>query len=103
GLRLRQQVLFVSDPGAGGQRLAVPVIDHYAALLGDAIHRQKADIVGGELVFDPRIAQPNDQLHRRYFLAGGGAAAGSAPSSSASCLPFLMTSGPAGAAASRSA
>src|SRR5262249_12323790 len=103
GLRLRQQVLFVSDPGAGGQRLAVPVFDHYATLLSDPVHRQKADIVGGELVFDPRIAQPNDQLHCRYFLAGGGAAAGSAPSSSASCLPFLITSGSTGAAAAASA
>src|SRR6266571_724340 len=101
GFRLGQQDLFVSKPGPGRQRLAVPVIAHHTALLGNPVNREKADIVGRELVLDTRISQPNDQLHRGYFFAGG-AFSVSAPSS-VSCLPFLMTSGSAGPAAAASA
>src|SRR4029078_5528639 len=68
-------------------------------MLGYSVHGKKADIVGRELVFDTRISQPNDQLHRGYFFSlPAGAFSASAPSS-VSCLPFLMTSGSAGPAA----
>src|SRR5258708_33338500 len=101
GLGLGQQHFFIADARARRQGLAVPVIDHHAVLLGDAVNRKKAQIMRRELILDAGIAQPNDQLHATYFFAG--AAAGSAPSSAVSCLPFLMTSGSAGAAAAASA
>src|SRR5215472_6889299 len=82
----------------------MPVIDHHAALFSNPIYSEKANVVRRELVLDARIAQPDDQLHGRYFFASGfldSSAAGA--SSGTSCLPFLMTSGSAGAAAAASA
>src|SRR6185437_5637623 len=49
---------------------------------------QKDDVVRRELILDTGIAHPDDQLHAAYFFAGAGS-----PSPSASCFPFLMTSG----------
>src|SRR5947209_2733301 len=87
--RLGQQNFFFANPGPRSERLAVPVVYGHAALFGNPVNSQKADIVRRELVFDTGIAQPDDQLHASYFLASAG--------SSVSCLPFLMTSGSAGA------
>src|SRR6185437_705671 len=97
GLRLGQKDLFIPQPASAGERLAVPVVDRHAALLGDPVNRQKADVVRRELILDTGIAQPDDQLHAAYFFAGAGS-----PSPWASCFPFLMTSGSAGAAAAPS-
>src|SRR6185437_1723746 len=99
GLRLYQQDFIFSDPASAGERLTVPVVHHRASIFGQPVNRQKTDVVRRELILDTGIAQTDDQLHAAYFSF----AAGSAPSSSASCLPFLMTSGSAGAAAAASA
>src|SRR5262249_53898086 len=96
-----QRNLFISDSAPCRKRLAGAIINYHAALLSNAVHRQKADIVGRKLVFDTRVSQPNDQLHRPYFFSVSFAAG--SPSSSVSCLPFLMTSGSAGPAAAASA
>src|ERR1700687_314639 len=135
-------------------------ISHFhAAVICDAVDREEAQIVWRELVFNARIAQPDNQFHAasirsaplpgyvrtaalgcpveqssttsrpefehkrcrasldrtdegarpyadlaRYFFSffsgfSGFSAASAASSPSTSCLPFLMTSGSAGAAA----
>src|SRR5579859_7837656 len=83
--------------------LASAAVDIYAAALGKPVDHKKAEIVRRELILDSRIAETDNQLHS-YFLPSGflppSAFAGSAAAaSSVSCLPFLMTSGSAGAAA----
>src|SRR5690349_18439715 len=88
--------------GLAGSRLTTAAGDTNTGSLSDAIDGQKAEIVRRELVRDAGIAQTDNQLHS-YFLPSGflppSAFAGSAAGSSVSCLPFLMTSGSAGAAA----
>ena len=44
------------------------IVHHHAALFGDAVHRQKPQVVRCELVFDARIAEPDDQFHAAYFF-----------------------------------
>src|SRR5437763_6023052 len=74
--------------------------DHHIVAVGDAIDGQEPQIVRRELVLDSRIAETDNQLHS-YFLPSAflppSALAPSAAASS-SCLPFLITSGSAGAA-----
>src|SRR5689334_9674574 len=77
------------------------VVNHHSALFRQPVDLQKADIMRRKLVFDARIAKPHAQFHAGYFLPSGFLASpflASAPSSSVSCLPFLMTSGSAGVA-----
>src|SRR5215469_6879256 len=129
-LGLGQEHGIVGDRDPAGERPAVPVSHLYPEIAGDAIHRQEAEIVRRELIFDSGIAQSNDQFHARsqaattpgsarpdrrkrlplrgsYFFSffsafSGFSGAASAPSS-VSCLPFLITSGSAGAAAASAA
>ncbi len=68
GFRLGQHHIFVADAGPRRLRAAVAVVHHHAALFGDAIHRQKPQVVRCELVFDARIAEPDDQFHAAYFF-----------------------------------
>src|SRR5437868_2253662 len=90
-----------------GGRLASSAEDIHIASLGNAIDCQEAKIVRRELVLDAGIAQTDNQLHS-YFLPSAflppsalppSVLPPSAAPSSVSCLPFLMTSGSAGAAA----
>src|SRR5437016_690754 len=94
-----------------GGRLASSAGDIDIASLGNAIDCQEAKIVRRELVLDAGIAQTDNQLHS-YFLPSAflppsallpSVLPPSAAPSSVSCLPFLMTSGSAGAAAATSA
>src|SRR5581483_3368152 len=71
GLWLRQQNLLLLHYGAGSERSAIPVSDFHAGVVRQAINRQKAQVVGRELVFDSRIAQANDQFHEYWLLAPG--------------------------------
>src|SRR5215469_11053701 len=102
GFRLGEHDIFVADACPRRLRAAVAIVHYHAALFGDAIHRQKPQIVRCELVLDARIAEPDDQFHAAYFFSFFSAFSAfsdfSAPS--ASCLPFLMTSGSAAASAS---
>ena len=45
------------------KRTALAISHFHAAVVGDAINREKAQIVRRELVFDSRIAQPDNQFH----------------------------------------
>src|ERR1019366_2881033 len=112
GFRLGQHHFGLADAGPRGLRATVAVVHPYAALLGNTVHRQKPHVVRCELVFDARIAEPDDQFHAAYFffsdfsdfsaLSPFSALAPLSPpaaSPSVSALPFLMTSGSAVVAA----
>src|SRR5262249_20473281 len=45
------------------QRPALPIANLDFVIIGDAIQRQKTQIVRRELIFNSRIAKPYDQLH----------------------------------------
>src|SRR5437763_1772432 len=85
-----------------GGRLASAACNVDLTPFGEAVDRQEAEIVRRELVFDSGIAQTDDQLHS-FFLPSAflppSAFAASGAASSVSCLPFLITSGSAGVAA----
>src|SRR5664279_5064679 len=109
GFRLGQHHFGFADARPRGLRATVAVVHPYAALLGYTVHRQKPHVVRCELVFDARIAEPDDQFHAAYFffsdfsalsvLAPFSAFSPPAASPSVSALPFLMTSGSAVVAA----
>src|SRR3954453_16072048 len=89
-----------------GCRLPSAASDHHVVAVGDTIDGQEPEIVRRELILDSRIAEADNQLHS-YFLPSAflppsplppSALPPSAPSS-VSCLPFFMTSGSDGAAA----
>jgi len=41
----------------------MPVLDFDPPALGQAVNRQEPEVMGRELVFDARIAEPDDQFH----------------------------------------
>src|SRR5215469_16427748 len=103
GFGLGQHDIFVADARPRRLGVAVAIVHHHTALFGNAVHRQKPQVVRCELVLDARIAEPDDQFHAAYFFFSAFSAFScfsppSAASPSASCLPFLMTSGSATAA-----
>src|SRR5438445_11491868 len=90
----------------GGCRLTSAASDHHIVAIGDTVDGQESEIVRRELILDSGIAETDNQLHS-YFLPSSflppsplppSALPPSAPSS-VSCLPFFMTSGSDGAAA----
>src|SRR5271165_5475373 len=105
--RLGQHHVGFADAGPRGLRATVAVVHPHAALFGNTVHRQKPHVMRCELVFDARIAEPDDQFHAAYFFFSDFSAFSAfsafsppaAASPSASCLPFLMTSGSAVVAA----
>src|SRR5438445_12287640 len=89
----------------GGCRLTSAASDHHIGAVGYTVESQEPEIVRRELILDSGIAETDNQLHS-YFLPSAFLPPSALPSplppsapSSVSCLPFLMTSGSAGAAA----
>src|ERR1700730_12163446 len=60
---LGQQHCLVPNLHSCRQRPALPVPDLNATLAGDAIYRQKAQVMRRELILDTWIAEANDQFH----------------------------------------
>src|SRR5713101_7987630 len=116
-LRLCQQDFLTRQSAAAHQRLALGPFDANRAAIGQFVHCQKPEVMRRPLIFRAGIPKPHNEPHKisgrveprklRYFFFSafsGFAASGSAPSSpSTSFLPFLMTSGSAGATATSAA
>jgi hypothetical protein len=45
------------------QGLAVPILDLDPPAFGQPVNGQEPEVMGRELVFDARIAEPDDQFH----------------------------------------
>ena len=60
---LGQQNLLAINFSPGRQRAALAISDFNAAIVSDTINGQKSQIVRRELVFNSRIAQPDNQFH----------------------------------------
>jgi hypothetical protein len=63
GLWFSQQDLLVADRRPGRERMALTIPYFYAAVICEAVDGEEAQIVRRELVFNPRIAQPDNQFH----------------------------------------
>ena len=63
GLWLGQQHLLRADHRPRRQRTTLAISHFHAAVIGDAVNGEKAQIVRRELVFHARIAQPDNQFH----------------------------------------
>src|SRR6476660_7448226 len=68
GLWFRQQDLLVADFCPRRERMTLAISYFHAAVVRDAVNGEKAQIVRRELVFNARIAQPDNQFHARSFL-----------------------------------
>src|SRR5579885_3492621 len=103
GLWLSQHDLVPGDLRLSRCRLTSAAGDIDVRAFGETIDRQESEIVRRELVLDARIAETDNQLHSYFlpsaFLPPSALPPASGAASSVSCLPFLMTSGSAGAAA----
>ncbi len=99
GLRLQQDHLIAAEVPLADLALKARAPRRKAVIRGNAVNGHEADIVAVRLVLPAGVAQPDDQPHRRpvcIFQCSRGRFYFSF-SSSFSVLPFLMTSGSAGA------
>src|SRR6202142_271644 len=62
-LGLGQQNLLAPDFRTCRKRAALTISYFHAAVVRNAVNGQKAQVVWRELVFDTRIAQPDNQFH----------------------------------------
>jgi hypothetical protein len=70
GLWLRQQDLFRSNHGASRQGPAIPVANFHTVSLRQTINRQETQIMRRELIFNPRVSQPDYQFQEQLSAIG---------------------------------